>query len=159
MKDQLIRFRLTGEEAEALSALAKKELRGPSQQAYHLVRVELCRRGLLNTESGESEAWQRAEESLPVRVQNALARAGVADLKGLMEEITRHGIIPAPSGGGKFYVGGGAHWDGFRDVGTVGWQLIMDALYSCGFDWRAHRISIEEWRRNTLEWLGEHDGD
>jgi len=45
----LIHFRLVGNEARALQALAAQEARKPREQVRYILRQELARRGLLNT--------------------------------------------------------------------------------------------------------------
>jgi hypothetical protein len=47
MEQVLIRFRLVGDEAQALRALSVQEMRHPRDQTRHILRQELERRGLL----------------------------------------------------------------------------------------------------------------
>lgn len=56
----LNRIKLTLEQPEysALLELATRELRGPDEQAHHIVRQELERRGLLSTDDSVSENEQ-----------------------------------------------------------------------------------------------------
>lgn len=56
MEEVLIRFRLIGEEARALRALASEELRQPREQVRFLIRRELEERGLLPNESEPEHA-------------------------------------------------------------------------------------------------------
>lgn len=49
MADILVRFRLVGDEAEALEKLAGAEFRHPRDQVRFLLLQELSRRGLLNS--------------------------------------------------------------------------------------------------------------
>jgi hypothetical protein len=47
MEEVLIRFRLVGDEAQALRRLSAEELRNPREQIRYILRRELVRRGLL----------------------------------------------------------------------------------------------------------------
>lgn len=51
VKDIMVRFRLSGDEAEALEKLADVEFRLPREQVRFLLRQELVRRGFLNAEA------------------------------------------------------------------------------------------------------------
>lgn len=54
MEDVLIRFRLIGEEAEAIKNLSAQNLRRPTEQVRFIIRRELERRGLLQCETAEA---------------------------------------------------------------------------------------------------------
>ena len=55
MEDVLIRFRLIGEEAEAIKNLSAQNLRRPTEQVRFIIRRELERRGLLQCEAGDAD--------------------------------------------------------------------------------------------------------
>lgn len=65
MSDLLVRFRLVGSEAEALEKLADQEFRHPKDEIRYLLRQELVRQGLLNSEvleqsSGEQDGTEKS---------------------------------------------------------------------------------------------------
>jgi len=65
MEKVLIHFRLVGVEAEALRRLCAAELRRPRDQARHILRTELERRGLLRCvcASEDTEPAKKGEKA------------------------------------------------------------------------------------------------
>lgn len=63
MDDVLIRFRLVGDEAQALRELSSAEMRTPREQTRYLVRRELLKRGLLPSIGQSDHQQTQAQEA------------------------------------------------------------------------------------------------